>query len=178
VSADPFEVDPGPAPRIADPDTDAPPAADGPAVLPAPGLALDPGPDISRIEDGVRGFYRAAFQALHVTIGRGGPADAFQPTDAELEQMVRPAAQVVARSPRATAVAERGDLIGAVGTPAAYMLAEIERVNTYKRRLAEQPEAEYLPDADVADISTAPTGAAGGRRPRAWRPRTDFSDAG
>jgi hypothetical protein len=174
VSADPFAVDPGPAPRIADPDTDAPPAADGP-VAPAPGLALEPGPDVSRIEDGVRGFYRAAFQALHVTLGRGGPPDAFQPTDAELEQMVRPAAQVVARSPRATAVAERGDLIGAVGTPAAFMLAEIERVNTYKRRLAAQ--ADDYPDADLADIGTSPAATPTGRRARPWRPRTDFSDA-
>lgn len=160
----PFDVDPGPPPRQP-PDqpttADAPPAADGP--LTPPPLLEDTGPDLGKISDGVRGFYRFAFGLLHHTVGRGGPPDAFVPTEHELADMVRPAVAVIARSPRAATVAEHGGALDAVGTPAAYLVAEAERVSTYKRRQA----AAEPPDADVAGLGI---GEERPRRPRPWRP--------
>jgi hypothetical protein len=177
--ADPFGVDPGPPPSTATAD-DAAELEAGDDVVRGPGLALEPGPDLGRVEDGVRGFYRFAFGILHYTVGRDGPPDAFQPTDGELEQMVRPAAQVVARSQRAASVAQRGDVIGALGSTGAYLIAEIERVERWKRKAADA-RADATADAaaeagEAGDFGVPASNLASSAR-RPWRPRRDYGEA-
>ncbi len=166
--SDVFGVDPGPEPAPADEQ----PGGDYRERTAEPLLPLDAGADPQRLEDGIRAFYRMIFAALHHTLGRGGPPDAFRPTEAELGEMARPAAQVVARSPRAAQVAERGDLVGAVGTPAMYVVSEVERVNTWKREHAGEPAEP--PDSDLHGVgipAEPPPGQADPMPRTSWRPR-------
>jgi hypothetical protein len=108
------------------------------------------------------------FLFLHLTLGRGGPPDAFLPNEAEKAAMAEPLHAILDRSIRARAFAKHGDGLAFVLTTGEYLAAESVRVAEWKAdRAAGEPEPP--PDADLEGLHVRPPDA--GEPPlRPWRP--------
>ncbi len=158
----------------------APPGGDSSTSGPTPPPAPEPkAADLPEWEVKTVGFLLAIpFFALHLTLGRGGPEDAFLPSDRERRAMAQPAASWLNRSTRARKLAPAGDGLAFAGLVGEYVASEQARVARFRAKGAPaQRETTTTVEEDVHGFGvTAAADAEGAPQVRAWRPPTFGGD--
>lgn len=155
----PLGFDGGAAPTIADPPEPEP----GDGTAPEPDPAADLAGALVVEPDEAGAFLAAIFYGLHVTLGAGGPDDAYLPTEPELHAMARPLASWSSRHQGAAAIVKRGDGFAFAASFGTFVVKEAKRTADHKR-------AERAAAGDVAaDVAFGVT-AEGTGPTRKWRP--------
>lgn len=112
------------------------------------------------------------FMVLHLTVGRGGPEDAFLPSDRERREMAEPVAATLNRFVWARRLAPLGDGFAALAITGEFLISETKRVALHRAgggQPAERPDADLAGIATVARALDDDTGRAEPQL-RPWRP--------
>lgn len=131
---------------------DAPSAGDAEAAAYEASAPLDPlASELPEWEVRTVGFLLGVlFMLLHVTLGRGGPPDAFIPSDPQRREMASPVAATLNRFLWLRRFAPFGDGLAALAITGEFVISETRRTAEWRAGA----QAEPLPDSDLSGIGT------------------------